>query len=81
MFIYSDPSRAGDPHALPDIEVFPIFEGWPWDSEKSEVQSTFVTSGDGWYYWPCFPGCLPDSEPVGPFDSEQIAIQAARSDQ
>jgi hypothetical protein len=26
--------------------------------------------GDGFYWWPCFPGCLPDSEPVGPFDSE-----------
>ena len=21
----------------------------------------------GWYYWWCEPGCLPDSEPIGPF--------------
>ena len=21
----------------------------------------------GWYWWACFEGCLPDSEPVGPF--------------
>jgi hypothetical protein len=21
----------------------------------------------GWFYWYCFPGCLPDSEAIGPF--------------
>lgn len=24
----------------------------------------------GWFYWYCLPGCLPDSEPFGPFSSE-----------
>lgn len=33
----------------------------------------------GWYYWYCFPGCLPDSEPTGPFKSEDEAIKDARS--
>ena len=28
----------------------------------------------GWYWWPCFPGCLPDGDPSGPFDTEQAAI-------
>jgi hypothetical protein len=23
----------------------------------------------GWYWWACNPGCLPDSEPFGPFKS------------
>jgi len=23
-----------------------------------------------WWYWFCLPGCLPDSDPSGPFDSE-----------
>ena len=27
----------------------------------------------GWFWWACFPGCLPDSEPVGPFDTWQAA--------
>ncbi len=27
----------------------------------------------GWYWWACFPGCLPDGEPAGPFDSEDTA--------
>lgn len=31
-----------------------------------------------WYYWFCFPGCLPDSDPIGPFDSEADALADAR---
>jgi hypothetical protein len=27
-----------------------------------------------WFWWPCFPGCLPDSEPNGPFESEDEAV-------
>ena len=35
-------------------------------------------SGTGkWYWWACFPGCLPDGEPIGPFDSEQHATTDA----
>ena len=32
---------------------------------------------DGWYWQACFPGCLPDGEAVGPFESEEAAIQDA----
>ena len=31
----------------------------------------------GWYWWSCFPGCLPDGEPSGPFENEQEAIKDA----
>ena len=34
----------------------------------------------GWFYWYCFPGCLPDSEANGPFASYNEAKQAARDD-
>lgn len=34
----------------------------------------------GWFYWYCFPGCLPDSEAIGPFDSYDAALKAARED-
>ena len=30
----------------------------------------------GWYWWACQPGCLPDGEAQGPFDS----VEAARDD-
>lgn len=33
---------------------------------------------DKWYYWYCMPGCLPDSEPWGPFDTEELALAHAR---
>jgi len=38
-----------------------------------------VVDGDdgreaGWYWWACFPGCLPDGDAVGPFDNEAEAL-------
>lgn len=33
----------------------------------------------GWFYWFCFPGCLPDSEPMGPYATEAEAIADAQS--
>ena len=27
----------------------------------------------GWYWWACFPGCLPDGELTGPFKTEAEA--------
>jgi hypothetical protein len=32
----------------------------------------------GWFYWFCFPGCLPDGPPFGPFESERDALRDAR---
>ena len=31
----------------------------------------------GWYWWSCSPGCLPDGEASGPFESEMEAIEDA----
>jgi hypothetical protein len=67
--IYSDPTRVSDPHALPDVEVFYIDE-----RGRSDGQI------EGWYWWPCFPGCLPDSDPMGPYATEAEAINAAQED-
>lgn len=67
---YSDPSRASDPHALPDVEVFYCSEGEP----LAELVPV------GWYWWSCLPGCLPDGEPNGPFDSEEEAVNDAQED-
>jgi hypothetical protein len=31
----------------------------------------------GWYWWTCFPGCLPDSDASGPFKSSREARRDA----
>jgi hypothetical protein len=77
--IYTDKARETDPHALPNAEVFwdgpdiPKYGGEPrnYDSEGNPVQ-------EGWYWWPCFPGCLPDGDPIGPFETEQAATDNAQ---
>jgi hypothetical protein len=32
---------------------------------------------NGWYWWACFPGCLPDGDASGPFENEHEAIKNA----
>lgn len=34
----------------------------------------------GWFYWFCLPGCLPDSDPIGPFVSRAEALADAQDD-
>ena len=68
---YSDPSRESDPHALPNVETFEVESGTFSPGRTWAVQS-------GWYWQACFPGCLPDSDPVGPFDTEAEALADAR---
>jgi hypothetical protein len=34
----------------------------------------------GWYYWYCFPGCMPESSPFGPYATADEARQAAQDD-
>jgi hypothetical protein len=31
----------------------------------------------GWYWWACFPGCLPDGEASGPFAYSRQALEDA----
>ena len=84
---YSDPTRESDPHALPDVEVFYI------DTPTCDHCGRQAKAGTetcracgailpefeaGWYWRSCFPGCLPDSEPNGPFDTEAEALADAQ---
>lgn len=32
---------------------------------------------DGWYWWACSAGCLPHSDPIGPFATSRQALQDA----
>jgi hypothetical protein len=70
---YSDPSRESNPTALPDIEVFEIDHG-----NTVVVNDEGEPFPPGWYWWSCFPGCLPDGEALGPFDTEAEALANAR---
>lgn len=70
---YSDPTREHDPHALPNIEVF--FHAHDNHCGHNVEEGC---GGEGWYWWACFPGCLPDGDPIGPFDTEAKALADAR---
>lgn len=69
---YSDPSRESDPYALPDIEVF-YFDG------EHQVGDCWGVNPAGFYWWACFPGCMPDGDPIGPFDTEAEALADAQN--
>lgn len=72
---YSDPAREPSPYTLPDIETFEITAtGTPWEGADGERLEP------GWYWWSCTPGCLPDSEPFGPYDTEADALADAQID-
>ena len=67
---YSNPTRANDPYALPDVETFRL--------DHTQESDDGALYGPGWYWHACMPGCLPDSDPIGPFPSEQDALDDAR---
>lgn len=111
---YSNPKRANDEHALPDVETFYLRDAeersasygeallWDWtdnwpdaprciecgehrDSPEhnyqvalSGTEHEFQLYEPGWYWQSCFPGCLPNGEPNGPFDTEELALADAR---
>lgn len=41
------------------------------------VDRRYSETKTAWWYWYCFPGCLPDSDPVGPFSTEDEALADA----
>ena len=67
---HRDPRRAAVEHALPDSEVFYSTTG------VLDEETGTMTFEPGWYVWACFPGCLPDSAPEGPYESKDAAILA-----
>jgi hypothetical protein len=76
---YSDPRRASEPHALPDLEVFYHRKGEPIEPEEHTDDDGGESDLEtGWFWWFCFPGCLPDSDPTGPFETEAEALADAR---
>ena len=89
---YTDKARESDPNALPDVEVFgPETQG---ECDHCTSGAMFVeddqhcdscsggrivaTDEAGYFYAYGFPGCLCDSAPVGPFNTEAAALADAR---
>ncbi|KKK51741.1 hypothetical protein LCGC14_3111910 [marine sediment metagenome] len=83
MQAYSNPDREKDPTALPDVEVFQIDDkgysnGEPFVLPHEPGEQAFGLTQPGWYWWVCFPGCLPDGTPFGPFETEATALADAQ---
>lgn len=96
---YTNPKRASDTHALPNVEIFHVTEGEWWidadgnrhdaprhDNVPCEAYETcddadhkgLTPCAEGFYFAFGFPGCLWDSEPSGPYETYEAALEAAR---
>ena len=53
-------------------------ETWTEEGNCSEDEESPYTPG--WYWWACFPGCMPDSDPNGPYESEDAAEESAKEE-
>lgn len=63
------------------FEVFFVSElEAQYNRENSDHGNDFTLYESGWYWWSCFPGCLPDGPALGPFETEQAAIDDAQCD-
>lgn len=76
---YSDPARESDKWSLPDVEVFYADRATcaTWNENLEKGDSRYRV---GWYYWYCFPGCLPEGSQFGPYKTEKAAVEAMRND-
>lgn len=91
---YSDPRREAEATALPDVETFQMdavecgecdYSGPKGDEGRCPECNAVQTPGDitqrnAWWYWYCLPGCLPDSDPFGPYATEEEALAEARAE-
>lgn len=49
-------------------------------ARQAMIQAMIDENGieGGWFFRFCFPGCLPESNPFGPYETHAEALQAAR---
>jgi len=55
---------------------FEVF--WHDGDPDADPDTTDQPTEAGWYWWACFPGCLPDGEPIGPFETSREAWEDAQ---
>lgn len=59
-------------------EPYGMFEVFHHDGETKDWIG--VSSMPGYYWWACMPGCMPDSDPNGPFPTAEGAYLDAIGD-
>jgi hypothetical protein len=72
--VISDPKRRTayeplydiDPQTGASVEVF---------YADCALARSFGAGGEGWFWWACQPGCLPDGRPTGPFATSYAAYR------
>lgn len=67
---FTDP----DPNIDASWGSFEVFQGI--DVLENDDCDCYDLSG--WYWWSCFAGCLPDGEPIGPFETSAEAYHDAQ---
>ena len=78
-YIYSDPERETEEHALPNVEVFGVSQlEVNFNLENLDHADENTITAAGWYWVAGFPGALWDGEPSGPFATEAEAIADAQ---
>ena len=70
-FIDDDGNEFGSVEIFYRTETANAADGW--------IDDDGETFPAGWYWWSCFPGCLPDGDPSGPFPSEDAAREDANN--
>ena len=75
-----DPERENDDTALSDAEVFQVSHFVASYNRANADHNEYALTEPGCYWHSCFPGCLPDGEPMGPFESKEEAIADARNE-
>jgi hypothetical protein len=65
------------PHCGGSIEVWYAAAG---EQLLYDDFGNVTTNESGWYWQACFPGCMPDGEPVGPFETKAEAIEDGMGD-
>lgn len=51
--------------------------GMPVDYSEEDI-ATAQQALAGYYFWVCVPGCMPDSDASGPYQTEEEALEEAR---
>jgi hypothetical protein len=88
MQAYSNPKRESDPYSLPDVEVFYLTADeqaqQAIENDDEVIYDVAANAGqteefeNGWFWWTCLPGCLPDGPAIGPFETQAEALADAR---
>lgn len=65
----------------PNDDPYGSFEVFYWseDDIADAKQHDGAELEEGWYWWACFPGCMPDADPIGPFATSRDAHDDAQN--